>query len=74
MATSRADLIERTPPHIVYHRVTATASKDILLAPSWCAQKWNVLNDIEHELRRRGGRQGSRAGEPRIPVKARHAA
>jgi radical SAM protein (TIGR01212 family) len=53
-----ADLIERTPPHIVYHRVTGTASRDILLAPSWCSQKWNILNGIELELKRRGHRQG----------------
>lgn len=56
------DLIERTPPHIVYHRVTGTASKDILLAPSWCSQKWNILNGIESELKRRGHRQGEFAG------------
>lgn len=59
-----ADLIERTPEHIVFHRVTATASRDILLAPMWCAEKWNVLNGIEQELRRRDTRQGSRAGTP----------
>lgn len=53
-----ADLIERTPAHIVYHRITGTASKDILLAPSWCSQKWNILNGIELELKRRGHRQG----------------
>jgi radical SAM protein (TIGR01212 family) len=58
-----ADLIERTPQHIIFHRVTATASKDILLAPEWCSQKWNVLNGIEKELRQRGTRQSSRAGE-----------
>ena len=57
-----ANLIERTPEKIVYHRVTATASRDILLAPMWCAEKWNVLNGIEIELRRRGTRQGCRAG------------
>ena len=60
-----ADLIERTPPHIVYHRVTGTASKDILLAPSWCSQKWNILNGIELELKRRGHRQGEFA-KPQI--------
>ncbi len=54
-----ADLIERTPPEISYHRVTGTASSDILLAPSWCSKKWAVLNGIEQELRRRGTRQGS---------------
>jgi radical SAM protein (TIGR01212 family) len=59
-----ADLIERTPPDIVYHRVTGTASKDILLAPSWCSQKWNILNGIESELKRRGHRQGEFAKPP----------
>jgi hypothetical protein len=57
-----ADLIARTPPDIVYHRVTGTASKDILLAPSWCSQKWNILNGIELELKRRNHRQGELAG------------
>jgi len=54
-----ANLIERTPANIIYHRVTATASRDVLLAPAWCAEKWNVLNGIEIELRKRGTRQGS---------------
>ncbi len=57
-----SDLIERTPQQIVFHRVTGTASKDILLAPEWCSQKWNVLNGIERELRRRGHRHGEYAG------------
>ncbi len=59
-----ADLIERTPADIVFHRVTATASKDILLAPAWCSEKWNVLNGIEQALRLRNSRQGQRAGQP----------
>lgn len=58
-----ADLIERTPWDIVFHRVTGTASKDILLAPEWCAKKWDVLNGITRELEKRGTRQGSRAGQ-----------
>nr|VFJ90559.1 MAG: hypothetical protein BECKH772A_GA0070896_1002220 [Candidatus Kentron sp. H]VFJ91696.1 MAG: hypothetical protein BECKH772B_GA0070898_1002020 [Candidatus Kentron sp. H]VFJ98334.1 MAG: hypothetical protein BECKH772C_GA0070978_1002020 [Candidatus Kentron sp. H] len=53
-----ADLVERTPPHVVFHRLTGTASRDLLLAPDWCAWKWRVLNGIEQELRRRGTRQG----------------
>lgn len=53
-----ADLIERTPRAIVFHRVTGTASKNILLAPLWCSQKWNVLNGIEKELRIRNHQQG----------------
>jgi len=54
-----ADLIERTPADVRYHRITATASTDILLAPDWCSWKWKVLNGIVNELVRRGSRQGS---------------
>jgi radical SAM protein (TIGR01212 family) len=57
-----ADLIERTPWQVVFHRVTGTAAPDILLAPDWCAKKWDVLNGIVQELERRGTRQGARAG------------
>ncbi len=53
------DLIEMTPPEVVYHRLTGTASSSILLAPEWCGVKWRVLNGIVTELVRRGSRQGS---------------
>ncbi|HIP52981.1 MAG TPA: TIGR01212 family radical SAM protein [Chromatiales bacterium] len=51
--TLAADVVECTPPGIVFHRLTGTASPDILLAPAWCAKKWRVLNAIERELRER---------------------
>lgn len=54
-----ADLLELTPPEVILHRVTGTASREILLSPDWCNQKWAVLNGIENELRRRGSRQGA---------------
>ena len=56
------DMIERTPTNIIYHRVTATASPDILLAPAWCAKKWKVLNAISQELEQRHTRQKTMAG------------
>ena len=56
---SVADLIELTPPDIVFHRLTGTAAPSLLLAPAWCARKWRVLNGIEDELKRRGTRQGA---------------
>jgi uncharacterized protein len=55
-----ADLIELTPPEVIYHRVTGTASENILLAPEWCSWKWRVINLITQELRRRNVRQGCR--------------
>lgn len=49
-----ADLVESSPSNIVWHRLTGTASREILLAPLWCAEKWRVLNAITKELQRRG--------------------
>lgn len=57
-----ADLVEITPGDIIYHRITGTASEDILLAPQWCSQKWNVLNLITQELHQR------RFNSNKIPV------
>jgi radical SAM superfamily enzyme len=59
-----ADMIERTPSEVIFHRVTGTAAKDILLAPQWCSKKWAVLNGIEDELHRRNTRQGAKTDAP----------
>ncbi len=45
-----ADVVEHTPPEVIFHRLTGTAAADILLAPEWCSLKWRVLNGIEDEL------------------------
>ena len=58
-----ADMIERTPPEVLFHRITGTAGQDILLAPEWCSKKWMVLNGIERELQQRGTRQGAAYGK-----------
>ncbi len=55
-----ADLIERTPETVLYHRVTGTCPDDLLIAPDWCGTKWQVINGIEATLEGRGTRQGSR--------------
>ncbi|WP_295450186.1 TIGR01212 family radical SAM protein [uncultured Thiodictyon sp.] len=68
-----ADLIEQTPPSVVFHRLTGTASRSILLAPDWCACKWAVLNRIEAELHRRDTRQGVRWTGADLPGLARTA-
>lgn len=57
-----ADIVERTPPEVVYHRLTGTAADSVLLAPAWCNWKWRVLNGIEQELLRRGSAQGQVRG------------
>ncbi len=52
------DMIELTPIDVSYHRLTGTAPDKILLAPSWCGKKWQVLNAIKTELEYRGTYQG----------------
>ena len=44
------ELIRQTPREIIFHRLTGTASKQILLAPDWCSKKWLVLNRITDAL------------------------
>jgi hypothetical protein len=53
------DVIEMTPPHVVFHRLTGTAPMHLLLAPMWCAKKWQVLNALRDKLNQRGTCQGS---------------
>ncbi|BCR06414.1 TIGR01212 family radical SAM protein [Desulfuromonas versatilis] len=55
-----ADFIERLHPATLIHRLTGDGPRDILLAPLWSLNKWEVLNAIDDELERRGTRQGSR--------------
>lgn len=52
-----ADLVGATPQGVVWHRLTGTASREMLLAPLWCAEKWRVLNAITSELKRRSDSQ-----------------
>ena len=52
-------MVSNTPPHIVYHRLTGTATESILLAPAWCARKWQVLNAITRRFAELGCCQGS---------------
>lgn len=58
-ASWTADLVERTPAQVVFHRLTGTCEKELLLAPQWCATKWDALNALESELRARGTFQGA---------------
>jgi len=61
--TTAVSLIEQTPEDIIYHRVTGTAQKDILLAPEWCSKKWKVINGIEDEFVKRNTFQGRLCSE-----------
>lgn len=42
--------LRRIGPDIIVHRLTGTASHELLLAPDWCSKKWRVLNAIHDTL------------------------
>lgn len=53
------DFLERLDPRIVVQRLTGDGNRQDLVAPLWSLAKFEVLNCIDHELERRGTRQGS---------------
>jgi radical SAM protein (TIGR01212 family) len=60
-------MVANTPSNIVYHRLTGTAAENILLAPAWCARKWQVLNAMTERFAELGCCQGSALTTPLKP-------
>lgn len=52
------DCIEILPPTTVVHRLTGDAPKSLLVAPTWSANKKDVLNSIQKAFRERKIQQG----------------
>jgi radical SAM protein (TIGR01212 family) len=53
------DYIERLRPQVIVQRLTGEGMRETLVAPLWSLNKFEVLNEIDKELRRRGSFQGS---------------
>ncbi|GAA5216089.1 TIGR01212 family radical SAM protein [Corallincola platygyrae] len=49
-----AEMIQRTPANVVFHRISAHARPPTLLAPDWCQDKWLGPRLIEERLKRSG--------------------
>lgn len=52
------DQLEIIPQDIVIHRLTGDGKKEELVGPLWSLKKWEVLNAIDDELKRRDSWQG----------------
>ncbi|MFC3418452.1 TIGR01212 family radical SAM protein [Salinicoccus hispanicus] len=52
------DQLEILPKEMVIHRITGDGPIDQLIGPMWSTDKWNVLNSIDDELKKRGSYQG----------------
>ncbi len=44
------EMVRMSPENMIFHRLTGTASENLLLAPEWCSKKWLVLNEITRKL------------------------
>lgn len=42
--------IARLPQHMVIHRLTGDAPRELLMGPMWSLKKWEVLNAIDRKL------------------------
>jgi radical SAM protein (TIGR01212 family) len=67
-----ADVVDATPTSVVFHRLTGTAAANLLLAPTWCSRKWQVLNGIETELAQRATRTSSQPAAANLSLARSH--
>jgi radical SAM protein (TIGR01212 family) len=44
------EIIRHTPAEVIFHRVSATANKPVLLAPDWCQLRWPSINAVCRDL------------------------
>lgn len=54
------DILEILPSEMIIHRLTGDGPPDDLIAPLWSRKKWEVLNAIDAELKRRETWQGKK--------------
>lgn len=52
------DMLEILPPDMIVQRLTGDGPPDLLIGPLWSRKKWEVLNAIDAELKRRDSWQG----------------
>ncbi|MBU9713764.1 TIGR01212 family radical SAM protein [Evansella tamaricis] len=54
------DQLEVLPPSMIIHRLTGDGPADLMIGPMWSLNKWEVLNGIDKELKRRNSWQGKK--------------
>jgi radical SAM superfamily enzyme len=52
------DQLEIIPQEMIVHRITGDGPIDLMIGPMWSVNKWEVLNAIDDELKRRDSYQG----------------
>ncbi len=62
------EMIRRTPPEVIFHRVSSAARRPTLLSPLWCENRWLAMTEIGKYLAQHGG-QGSALGHSFVYTK-----
>ncbi|MEH7437614.1 TIGR01212 family radical SAM protein [Neobacillus drentensis] len=52
------DQLEILSPEMIVHRITGDGPIDLMVGPMWSVNKWEVLNSIDAELKKRDSWQG----------------
>lgn len=60
-----ADQLEILPEEMIIHRITGDGPIDLIIGPMWSVNKWEVLNGIDDELKKRDSYQGKYFGVER---------
>ncbi|QNR08389.1 TIGR01212 family radical SAM protein [Macrococcoides canis] len=60
-----ADQLEILPEEMIIHRITGDGPIDLMIGPMWSVNKWEVLNGIDDELKKRDSYQGKYFGVKR---------
>ncbi|MBB5172815.1 TIGR01212 family radical SAM protein [Texcoconibacillus texcoconensis] len=60
------DQLEVIPNDIVIHRLTGDGPADLMIGPMWSLNKWEVLNAIDAEMKRRNSWQGKYANVEKV--------
>ena len=68
-AGTAAEIIQKTPGDVIFHRISAHARKPTLLAPDWSADRWNGIHAVLSRLRDSGS-QGSKTSQPYRPERS----
>lgn len=52
------DQLEVLPPEMIIHRITGDGPIELMVGPMWSVNKWDVMNSIDAEMKRRNSWQG----------------
>ncbi|MCJ2375895.1 TIGR01212 family radical SAM protein [Vibrio sp. ZSDZ34] len=63
-----SEMIRRTPPEVIYHRVSSAARRPMLLSPLWCENRWLAMTEIGRALAKDGA-QGALLDTPFVYTK-----